>query len=267
MQYLNDNLVRDIMANNKNKISGLRPVGVICVVLVAAAALSLGCKEKPPAGTNTDTGNAATTVNEPVVEEPANTDNPQTNSTVAANEPATETPVEPVNTRPDPPDPTRPRLEDVINSAVGWGAIHRSWYGKPAPDFTLTDIAGKEHRLSDYRGKDVMLVMWATWCRPCIMEIPHIIALQNVVGRDKVAVLAISYITPMNTENMIKGYVAGNERINYPVFAVKESLMPAPYNVIEGIPSSFFIDPQGRIKLATSGMLSLGYMKAILQAQ
>jgi peroxiredoxin len=258
--------MRDIMPNNKNRIRVLWEAGVFCVVLGAAAA-GLGCKEKPPAGTNTDTGNAVTAVNKPVVQAPASPENTQTNSTVPANEPAVEAPVKPANTLVNPTDPARPRLEDVINSAVGWGPIHQSWYGKPAPDFTLTDIAGKQHKLSDYRGKDVMLVMWATWCRPCITEIPHLIALQNVVGKEKVAILAISYITPMNTENMIKGFGASNGRINYPVFAVQESLMSAPYNIIEGIPSSFFIDPQGRIKLATSGMLSLGYMKAILQAQ
>jgi peroxiredoxin len=254
------------MPNNRNKIRVLRQAAVICVVLVAAVALGLGCKEKLPAGTNKHADNPVTAVNEPIVEAP-NTDNPQTNLTVAVNEPAAEAPVEPVNTQANQTDPARPRMQDVVNSATGWGPIHQSWYGKPAPDFTLTDIAGKEHRLSDYRGKDVMLVMWATWCRPCIMEIPHLIALQNVVGREKVAVLAISYVTPMNTENMIKGFVASNERINYPVFAVNESRMPGPYNMIEGIPSSFFIDPQGRMKLATSGMLSLGYMKLILKAQ
>ncbi|HUT29840.1 MAG TPA: TlpA disulfide reductase family protein [Sedimentisphaerales bacterium] len=255
------------MPNNKNRIRVPWRVGVICVVLVATMAVGLGCKEKPPAGTNTDTGNAVTAVNEAVVGAPPTPENTQTNSIVPTNEPVVEAPVKPANTLVNPTDPARPRLEDVINSAAGWGPIYQPWYGKPAPDFTLTDIAGKEHRLSDYRGKDVMLVMWATWCRPCIMEIPHLIALQNVMGKNKVVILAISYITPMNTEKMIKGFVASNERINYPVFAAEESRMPAPYNMIEGIPSSFFIDPQGRIKLATSGMLSLGYMKAILQAQ
>lgn len=255
------------MVNVANNDGRLTQTGMICVVLVAAAVLGSGCKEKPAAGTNTDTANVVTAVNEPVVEVPSNSENPQANQAIAANEPVVEDPVEAATTQANPTDSARPRLQDVINNAVGWGPIHQSWYGKPAPEFTLTDIAGKEHKLSDYRGKDVMLVMWATWCRPCIMEVPHIIALQNVVGRDKLAVLAISYVTPMNPESRIKSFVAGNERINYPVFAVNESLMPAPYNMIEGIPSSFFIDPQGRIKLATSGMLSLGYMKAILQAQ
>jgi hypothetical protein len=52
-------------------------------------------------------------------------------------------------------------LNDVIRYRRGWDTIFKSWYGKMAPDFNLADIAGKQHRLSDYRGKDVMLVFWA----------------------------------------------------------------------------------------------------------
>jgi peroxiredoxin len=221
-----------------------------------------GCKDKPA---------------QPPDNPPANQKDPPNPhvSTAPPELPAAGDPPNPVvqpdppgkNSEPEPTAPPKVRMEDVIRSATGWGPVFQSWNGKPAPDFTLTDITGRQHKLSDYRGKDVMLVLWATWCRPCIMEIPHLIALQNVVGKDKLAVLAISYTSPMNTEDMIKSYVAKNERINYTVFAVGEQAMPAPYNMIEGIPSSFFIDRQGNIKLATSGLLSLGYMKAILEAQ
>ena len=76
-------------------------------------------------------------------------------------------------------------LDDVIKGAVTWRPIYTSWYGKPAIDFTLTDIKGKEHKLSDYRGKNVMFVFWATWCGPCLMEIPHLIALRNIISEDK----------------------------------------------------------------------------------
>lgn len=159
-------------------------------------------------------------------------------------------------------------LKELVASRKYWDTAFTSWYGKMAPDFTLTDITGKQHKLSDYRGKDVMLVFWATWCGPCIQEMPHLIELRKSTGEDKLAMLAISYITtrPPNTTEMVKS-VVGRQKINYTVISVDESEVSAPYNQIRGIPCSFFIDPEGKIKLATLGVLSLDTMKAILQAE
>ncbi|MEE9370773.1 MAG: TlpA disulfide reductase family protein [Sedimentisphaerales bacterium] len=159
-------------------------------------------------------------------------------------------------------------LSDVVRSARGWGPIFTSWYGQMAPVFKLVDINGKEHKLSDYRGKDVMIILWATWCGPCVMEIPHLIELRKTTSQDKLAMLAISYTTimPPNTTKMVEKFAA-QQKINYTVFSVDIDDMPAPYNQIKGIPSSFFIDPEGKIKLVTEGLLSLGAIRAILQAE
>ncbi len=160
-------------------------------------------------------------------------------------------------------------LSDVIRSARTWGPAYQFWHGKTAPDFTLTDIKGEQHKLSDYRGKNVMLIFWATWCRPCLMEIPHLIELRSTISEDKLAMLAISYITirPPNTAEMVRNFVKRNKSINYTVFAVDEANMSAPYNRIRGIPCSFFIDSEGKIKLATEGVMRLSDMKAILKAE
>jgi len=237
---------------------GLWPAVAIFVLALASVGIVAGCKEKPAEPTNNPAGNQQnlpTPTAAPNLPAPPNTTDPP----VATNPPE--------NAEPEPTTAPKLRLEDVISAARGWGPVFQSWTGKQAPDFTLTDLEGKQHKLSDYRGKDVMLVFWATWCQPCKLEIPHLIAFQNVVGKDDLAVLAISYVTPINSEQAIRHFVAQYDRINYTVFPADESKMPAPYNMIEGIPSSFFIDRQGRIKLATSGLLSLGYMKAILQAE
>jgi len=159
-------------------------------------------------------------------------------------------------------------LNKIISSARTWGPTHYSWFGKMSPDFTLTDITGKQHKLSDYRGKNVMLVFWATWCGPCLMEMPHLIALRNIIGEDKLAMLAISFITtyPPNSTEAVKKLVEKG-KINYTVFSVDVVDMPTPYNKIQAIPCSFFIDPEGKIKLATEGLLTLGDFKAIVQAE
>jgi len=157
-------------------------------------------------------------------------------------------------------------LSDVIKARRYWNPAYTSWYGKMAPDFTLTDIDGKQHKLSDYRGKDVMIIFWATWCPPCRMEIPHLIALRNRVSKDRLAMLAISNEDPA----LVKKFVA-NQRLNYTVLLEKGN-MPKPFGVMRiyrtsGLPCGFFIDPDGKIKLATSGLLSLGEMRAVLQAE
>jgi len=151
-------------------------------------------------------------------------------------------------------------LDEVIKAARTWRPGYQNWYGKPAPDFALTDIAGKEHKLSDYKGKNVMIIFWATWCGPCLREIPDLIELRKAVGDDNLAMLAVSN----EGLDLVKKFVA-QAKINYTVL-IDTGALPEPYNTIRAIPSSFFIDQQGKIKLATTGLLSLNEIKAILAA-
>jgi peroxiredoxin len=156
---------------------------------------------------------------------------------------------------------TGPGLGDIIKAAKTWGPAFKQWYGKPAPDFTLNDIAGKEHKLSDYRGKNVLIVFWATWCGPCKIEIPHLIELRKTVSEDDLAILAISNENP----GVVKKFVA-EAKMNYTIL-LDPGILPGPYNSINAIPSSFFIDSSGKIKLGSTGLVSLEEIKAIFQAE
>ncbi|MHC4456079.1 MAG: peroxiredoxin family protein [Planctomycetota bacterium] len=152
-------------------------------------------------------------------------------------------------------------LDGIIKAARNWGPAYKSWHGKMAPDFALTDITGKQHKLSDYRGKDVVLTFWATWCPACNMEIPHLIQLRNDIGEDKLAILAIS-----NEQQPVLERFVADRGINYTVL-INQLVLSMPYSAVSSIPSSFFIDAEGKIKLGAIGVLSLEEIKAVLKAQ
>lgn len=152
-------------------------------------------------------------------------------------------------------------IKDIIRAAGSWRPIYRYWYGRMASDFTLTDINGRRHKLSSYHGKDVLLIFWATWCGPCRVEIPHLIELRKTVSEDELAMLAISN----EGTALLKRFVA-EQKINYTVLS-DASTLPSPYNQVRAIPASFFIDTEGKIKLAVEGMMSLGEIKAVLEAE
>lgn len=155
----------------------------------------------------------------------------------------------------------RAALQNVIKGAQTWYPSFEDWQGRPAPDFTLTDIEGKPHKLSDYRGQNVVVVFWATWCGPCKLEVPHLKALRESYAKDKLAILAISD-EPLA---LVKTF-AQEQGLTYTVLTSPGGL-PAPFGQVQAIPSSFFVDPEGRIKLGVIGIVPTEDAKAIVQAQ
>jgi len=152
-------------------------------------------------------------------------------------------------------------LGDVISKRRSWDPILTGFYGKAMPDFKVTDITGKEHSLAEYRGKNVMVVFWATWCRPCIEEMPYIMALREIMPEDKLAILAIS-----NEPADVVKSMADDRNINYTVVSYK-GVLPEPFSSIRGYPSTFFIRPDGTLKLVVEGGASLGEFKSIILAE
>jgi thiol-disulfide isomerase/thioredoxin len=65
--------------------------------------------------------------------------------------------------------------------------------GQPAPDFTLTELDGRRHTLSDYRGKVVMLIFWATWCKTCPIELPHLAYIAHALAPKGLVTLSINW--------------------------------------------------------------------------
>ena len=153
------------------------------------------------------------------------------------------------------------QLDRIIAARRTWDVDFASSFGKPIADFSVRDITGAEHKLSDYRGKHVVVVFWATWCPACNMEIPHLIKLRDTMGPDKLQILAISN----EPVDVLKPFV-DSKNINY-VVATANSPLPPPLNRVQGIPATFFIDPNGKLKLAAVGVISLEEDIAIINAQ
>jgi cytochrome c biogenesis protein CcmG/thiol:disulfide interchange protein DsbE len=123
---------------------------------------------------------------------------------------------------------------------------------KPAPDFALRDGDGKTVRLSDYRGKVVLLNFWATWCGPCKLEIPWFNEFQQQHRERGLVVLGIS----MDEEgwDVIKPFVSAL-KVNYRILLGDETVADL-YGGVSSLPTSFLIDRQGRIASVHVGLVS-----------
>ncbi len=152
-------------------------------------------------------------------------------------------------------------ISEIISARRTWKPVWTDWYGQMAADLELKDIFGKTHKLSDYRGKNVIVIFWATWCAPCLTEIPHLIELRNRTSKDELAMLAIS-----NEDLTMLQRFAEFKGLNYTVISSRGPF-PAPFGGVQGIPAGFVIDKEGKIKLATEGLVSLTELVQILRAK
>jgi len=158
-------------------------------------------------------------------------------------------------------DPQLRTMQDIINARTMWNPVLEDWYGQTAPDFAINDIHGREFRLSDYLGREVIIVLWATWCPPCRMEVPHLKELRKQFGRDELVILAIS-----NESAQTVRVFAEAKQLNYTVASLQSGL-PEPYQNVNALPSSFYINKKGVIKLAVEGFVPFGQAQAIIKVE
>ena len=115
---------------------------------------------------------------------------------------------------------------------------------KPASmDFVLKDLDGKDVKISDHKGKVILLNFWATWCGPCKAEIPGFVELQDKYKKD----LVIVGLSVDDTADKARAFAA-EFKINYPIMLGlgREDIQDA-YGPIWGIPASFLISRDGKV--------------------
>ena len=118
-------------------------------------------------------------------------------------------------------------------------------------EFVFTALDGSQIHLSDYRGKVVILDLWATWCNPCRVEMPYI---QEVFEDGKGVGLVLLAINVGETSSKVKEFMEKNG-LSFPVLLDTDTSVAQDYNV-RGIPSTFFIDKDGIIKDRKIGAFS-----------
>ncbi len=131
--------------------------------------------------------------------------------------------------------------EDHGQSAVFRQA--RPEIGAPAPAFTLLDVQGTPQALSDYRGEVVFLNFWATWCGPCLVEMPSMERLYRDLKKEGLAILAVS--SDPQGRAVTQPFVE-SKGLTFPVLDDADYRVSARYGV-RTLPMSFVIDRNGTL--------------------
>ena len=150
---------------------------------------------------------------------------------------------------------TKPQLTTTTSTAEAAGVT-----AQIAPDFTFTDlVTGKTTKLSDLRDKPVYLNFWATWCPPCVKELPHIQSKYEKY-KDRIHFLAIS----VDSEQEAPAQFISSKGYTFTVGYGNEREISRAYN-IEAIPASYIIGTDGTIKAQIVGSMDEADLESFLQ--
>lgn len=126
----------------------------------------------------------------------------------------------------------------------------KPWAGGATPPLALRDLRGKEHRLSDYRGKVVVINFWATWCDPCREEMPSMQRLLDRLAGKPFAILAVDYGEgPLRIGEFLK-----KVPVRFTVLLDRDTAAATAWKV-RVLPTTLVLDPEQRIRYSVIGDL------------
>lgn len=145
--------------------------------------------------------------------------------------------------------PAEPQIAPAPTTALG-----------AAPNFTLPRLDGTNLSLSDYKGRVVLINFWATWCPPCVAEMPDLQAARDELNPRGFEVIAISLDSGADAKQKVQNFV-NDHGLTFPVVFGNDSIT-SQYGGISGIPTSFVVDAAGNIVSKHVGMMNLRQFKA-----
>ncbi len=129
-----------------------------------------------------------------------------------------------------------------------------------APDIGFVDSNGTAHHLSEFRGHGMVINLWATWCAPCVAEMPSLAALSKALAPEDIAVLPLS--SDRGGAQAVEGFFARHEISGLPVLLDPHGAAARAFNA-RGIPTSVMIDKQGQVRARLEGSADWSSPQAI----
>lgn len=133
-------------------------------------------------------------------------------------------------------------------------ATHQQKIKTPLADFTLPDISGKQRSIFEWQGKIRIINFWATWCPPCLKEIPEFIKLQEELNNKGIQFIGIA----IEDRQSVKEYLS-TVSINYPMLIAEDEGITLSHelgNIINAVPFTLIVNRQGQIIHRQPGEIS-----------
>jgi len=130
-----------------------------------------------------------------------------------------------------------------------------------AVDFSLVDTQGKMHTLAEQKGKFVVVNFWATWCPPCLEEIPELVLFHDNHKAKDAVVWGVSY---EKVDSSKLAQFVNEQMISYPVMPMSPSQVP-PFGSIRGLPTTVLIAPDGSVARTHLGGITVKAIEVYMQ--
>jgi thiol-disulfide isomerase/thioredoxin len=129
-----------------------------------------------------------------------------------------------------------------------------------ASNFTLNDTAGKKHTLAQYKGKWVIVNYWATWCPPCLEEVPDLVALYDSRKNKDVMMFGIAF--DYESAKEVAKYV-DDMLMSYPI-VLGDDEVAKQIGYSEVLPTTFIYNPSGKLVKTKRGLVTKQYLESLM---